>query len=267
MKKIIVLFIICFLSAQLKSQIVTVPYHEDFESPEGADSWSTYDLNSDDGNWFYADQATYGGMGYQQSSCFAYVYSYQNPGDDWLVSPGLQFNTGTHYNISFKYAAFDNTKTEKLSVYIGTDSQPAGFTNLLVTFDSLTSTAWQTYSCSYTPLVSDTFYIGYYAFSDVDQGAILIDEFEVSVPASEVNEPTLLAEVSVFPNPSFDYITLENASDCSATLLDVSGKTVGTYRIDNENSRIDLGEFNKGIYFFKVEKMGVTKTFKILISE
>lgn len=264
MKNFILLFSACMLALSMNAQ--TIPFHDNFEYSEDVALWTTYDLNSDDGNWFWADVATYGGIGYQQSSCFAYVYSYQNSGNDWLVSPGLPLNSGTNYTISFKYAEFDDTKFEKLQVYIGTDPTPATFTEVLVTFDSLSSTTWQTYSTIYSPTTSGNFYLAFYAYSDVDQGAILIDEFDVSTSSSSVIESNLFSSVSLFPNPATHQFCINNVSDCTINIYDPNGKIVYNNHNEAEKLFINTEEYSNGIYFLQAIKNGYEKTFKFIVS-
>jgi len=266
MKKIIMLFTLGVLVFSAKSQnVVTIPYHEDFETAQGASKWSTYDLNSDDGNWFYADQ-TYGAIGYQQSYCFAYIYSYMNAANDWLVSPGLSLVSGVNYTISFKYAEFDSTKTDKLEVFIGNDSIPANFTNVAVDYDSLTCETFNNSSYSFTPGTSGNYYVGFHAYSDVSQGAILIDEFDVSSPASLNETASVLNAVRIFPNPTSDYAIVENAANSKIIIADITGKEIYTCKSISSKSLIDVRNFAKGIYFITIEKNGYFKTRKLVVN-
>lgn len=264
MKKMIMLFVFGILAFNAKSQtVVAVPYHEDFETALGAGKWKTYDLNSDDGNWFYADQ-TYGAIGYQQSYCFAYIYSYMNPADDWLVSPGLYLTSGVNYTISFKYAEFDSTKTEKLEVFIGNDSLPANFTNVIVDYDSINSETFKTCSYSFTPGSTGNYYVGFHAYSDVNQGAILIDEFDVSGGSSLNSIASPLINVSIFPNPSSDYVIVNNISDSKIIISDITGNLIYSGICIESKKVIDIRNFSKGVYFIHVEKNGYQKSQKLI---
>jgi hypothetical protein len=265
MKKIIVLFAICFMVSGAKSQtIVTVPYHEDFETAQGAAKWDTTDLNFDDGNWFWAD-VTYGNLGYQQSYCFAYIYSYMNAANDWLVSPGLSLTGGVSYNISFKYAEFDSTKTEKLKVFIGNSTLPADFSDVVVDLDSFSSQTFNTFTYSYTPVTTGNYFVGFHAYSDVNQGAILIDEFDASSGSSLNEETSPLKDVTVFPNPTSDFVRINNASSSKITISDITGNILYSCNSNDSKIVINMRDYAKGIYVLNIEKDGYFKTQKLIV--
>ena len=267
MKKIILLFAFCGLLINAKSQsVVAVPYHEDFETSQGAANWSTFNLNSDDGDWFYADIATYGGIGYQQSACYAYIYSSANAGNDWFVSPGLTLTGGVNYNVSFMYAAFDSTKTEKLEVYIGNDATAAASTTILVNYDSLTCQTFKTFNYSFTPSSSGNYYVKFYAYSDVNEGAILIDEFNISA-ASSINEAeNNINNIKVFPNPATENVIIDNSNYAVVTITDIAGKTVYSNNNAKNNLVINVKDFGKGMYFLHFEKNGHINTKKLIVN-
>lgn len=260
------LFALCILMSAVKSQIVvTVPYHEDFETAQGAAKWDTTDLNFDDGNWFWAD-ITYGNLGYQQSYCFAYIYSYMNAANDWLVSPGLSLTGGVSYNISFKYAEYDSTKTEKLKVFIGNSALPADFSDVVVDLDAFSSQTFNTFTYSYTPATTGNYFVGFHAYSDVNQGAILIDEFDASSGSSLNEETSPLNDVTIFPNPTSDIVSINNALSSIITIADITGQIIYSNKSNESKLVINVRDFAKGMYILSIEKDGYSKTQKLIIN-
>jgi hypothetical protein len=67
---------------------------------------------------------------------------------------------------------------------------------------------------------------------------------------------------SVFPNPSFDFITVTNLSKSSKfELYDILGKLV-LIGNTSTNKKIDIRALNKGIYFLKIEELSPLKIIK-----
>lgn len=76
--------------------------------------------------------------------------------------------------------------------------------------------------------------------------------------AGSVTSIALLKEkdVEVFPNPSFDMVTLvipnDNALELAVSILDVLGRTVFTSSTNQSTSTIDLSQLSPGIYYVEV---------------
>lgn len=66
---------------------------------------------------------------------------------------------------------------------------------------------------------------------------------------------------SVYPNPANDLITLHGdfGADATATLVDQSGRVLGTYAIGN-GTKIDISAFENGMYILNVHDNGATGT-------
>jgi hypothetical protein len=266
MKKIIMLFILSgLIMSGLGSQnSFSIPYHENFDNAADTNYWHSYNLNNDDGNWFWADQ-NYGNFGYQNSYCYAYIYSFMNAGDDWLVSPGLKLNAGISYSISFMYAEFDSTMSEKLKAVVGNDSLPGIFSYELVDLDSFHNDSYLKAEYTFTPDTTGTYFLKFYAYSDVNQGAILIDEIDVSVQSSNIPFIQDANEINIYPNPASDELHIEKGQGYYISISDPLGKEVYTGRLDSEEKMIDLQMLKKGLYFIRLIKGDHTSIRKILI--
>lgn len=88
-----------------------------------------------------------------------------------------------------------------------------------------------------------------------------------------VGNPTSLSEnsavkntFSVYPNPSTTFVTIlaHGADAAQALIYDVTGKMVDKVAFNDGKAKLDVSEYNKGIYFFTVldhdnNKLGVGK--------
>lgn len=92
--------------------------------------------------------------------------------------------------------------------------------------------------------------------------------FEITtLSTSEIPEIQLLA--SVYPNPTTQLVTLSvknyDLTDLKFTLYDVLGKVIRTDLVLQEETPIDLGNQQAGLYFLKIDNTtSELKTFKII---
>lgn len=71
--------------------------------------------------------------------------------------------------------------------------------------------------------------------------------------------------VSVFPNPTTEFINIEADKKSDLVIYDASGKSVGQYKID-KTDQIDLSDFSAGIYYLNFSRKNAKlKTIKIII--
>jgi hypothetical protein len=73
--------------------------------------------------------------------------------------------------------------------------------------------------------------------------------------------------ISIYPNPTTDYIHLKvpnNISEINVVILDVLGKNVLEKHLYNAQNRIELAHLSDGVYFAKITFNSESKTFKII---
>lgn len=90
--------------------------------------------------------------------------------------------------------------------------------------------------------------------------------YEISVTTG-VNETTINLELSVYPNPTTDYLTLkvEKTEGLSYQLYDLQGKVIASKTVNNNSTNISLVEQPTATYFLNVVKNNQkVKTFKII---
>ncbi len=116
MKKLYMLstLMLTALCLSLSARAADVLWLSDFSTEEGFLQWTVVDANQDGVTWEYTTE--------QAPAPVIYRYHYSNPGDDWLVSPGI---TPTEDGVLMvKYNYFGSFYSEQMEVYYGTSSVP-----------------------------------------------------------------------------------------------------------------------------------------------
>jgi hypothetical protein len=99
-------------------------------------------------------------------------------------------------------------------------------------------------------------------FGRTKNGCLCREEQIVDVGTSSTFFPTTVLKVSVYPNPTEDFIFVEEGQNYTYRLLDVNGKTVKELTMQNSGA-ISLQDVHSGIYFLEVKSNDVLGYFKI----
>lgn len=92
--------------------------------------------------------------------------------------------------------------------------------------------------------------------------------YEISV-VSGLNEKLNNINISVFPNPTADFLILKavklNNESFAYQIFDISGKLIESRNIVSNETSISMNNFISSTYFLKVTiKNKIVKTFKII---
>jgi hypothetical protein len=90
--------------------------------------------------------------------------------------------------------------------------------------------------------------------------------YEIST-ITNINETSINLELSVYPNPTTNYLTLkvEDNTNLKYQLFDMQGKLIESKTVTEKNSTILMEKLPTAAYFLKVVKNHlVVKTFKII---
>ncbi|MDR0712837.1 MAG: InlB B-repeat-containing protein, partial [Bacteroidales bacterium] len=77
-------------------------------------------------------------------------------------------------------------------------------------------------------------------------------------------EDRLKTEVFAFPNPFAGALHLTGAEGCTLTVFTPAGAIVHTQKITGANETLSLEQLPAGLYLFRLEKDGKTKTLKMV---
>ncbi|MCE9540521.1 MAG: T9SS type A sorting domain-containing protein [Bacteroidetes bacterium] len=101
----------------------------------------------------------------------------------------------------------------------------------------------------------------------VKQGATAIYAYYASVSGSTgVIENELSNLISVYPNPSTNYISIKSDKVLFGSkymILDQTGRQVLTGKLNNETTLVDISQLATGVYLFQVGELS-KKTFKVI---
>tara|TARA_B100000809_G_C14956252_1_gene465694 strand:+ start:424 stop:891 length:468 start_codon:yes stop_codon:yes gene_type:complete len=90
--------------------------------------------------------------------------------------------------------------------------------------------------------------------------------FEISTTVG-VNETSINLELSVYPNPTTDYLTLkvDDNSNLNYQVYDLQGKVIENKKVTANSTTISMEALPKAIYFLSILKDNKqVKTFKII---
>ncbi len=71
--------------------------------------------------------------------------------------------------------------------------------------------------------------------------------------------------ISIYPNPSSGIFTIETSDAYNVAVIDITGKIVNEFIVNNTNETIDLRNQPNGVYFVKFNNDKTVKTVKIII--
>jgi len=93
--------------------------------------------------------------------------------------------------------------------------------------------------------------------------------FEIFAITNVNDAKDLNINLSAFPNPTFDNLTLKiesaNTKNLSYILLDINGKLLASQKLDGAETKIAMNNYAAATYFIKItENNNILKTFKII---
>ncbi|MCZ8196416.1 MAG: T9SS type A sorting domain-containing protein [Flavobacterium sp.] len=92
--------------------------------------------------------------------------------------------------------------------------------------------------------------------------------FEISTLGND-NFPNIVLEMSVYPNPTANNVTLKisdfSTENLSYQLFDIAGKQILSEQVANSVTEINMDNLNSAIYFLIINNQNkIIKTFKII---
>ena len=183
----------------------TVPWSENFNSTTAGttpDCWTIIDANgATTWNSVTAPASPTGFTGVTMR----YTYSGSSVANDWLITPGLELTGGVSYDLSYLLGQNAGTSyMEKLDIWYGTSPTIAAMSTLIHDHDSLTTTTSNSYLWSFTPPATGVYYIGFHAYSGINQYYIYLDD--VSVAPSPVCATTTVTKQEDCANDEFSLV-------------------------------------------------------------
>ncbi len=154
--------------------ITSLPYFEGFEGtsfpPTG---WAREDKNGGT-TWTRATAQPKSGVGHAR-----YTYSGTLPGNDWVITPGLQMTAGQAVQISYWYKA-QAGYPEKLKVAAGRAQTADSLTEVLADHPNITNAVYENNAVFFVAPANGTYYFGFQSYSVPDQWLLDLDDITIS---------------------------------------------------------------------------------------
>lgn len=162
---------ICYIGA------MTPPFAEDFETSDCFDALTVIDANNDGETWRW-----------YSTSAIIWYSDAQKDHDDWLILPGMYFETGKKYDLAFDRSVLQ-TATETFEVKLGTAPTASAMTATVVEPTDINNTAYTQTHAQISVPESGVYYIGFHAISDFSRCyAMFLDNIELSCDASGITD-------------------------------------------------------------------------------
>ena len=213
------------------SVIMEVPYLADFkEDASTLESFVIIDANEDGRTWCYDE---YYGTGY--------IYSSDNNGDDWMVTPGIHLVAGKNYMFELNVlSSGGDYYPERFEVKMGKAATAEGLAQELIAPTDLMISAdeGEDYEKVFTVAEDGVYYIGVHAISDADMDHLIINRLSVedgpSATAPVAPQFEVVADAAGEPKATVTFtapVEALNGSALTANLTKIvvlrDGKEVG----------------------------------------
>lgn len=246
--------------------VETVPYAMGFETTDDYTNWKIVNTNADAAVWRYDDIA---GLAHTGDWFAIYEYSATANADDWLITTCIELEASETYDLSFWYHAGawgGAVLPEKMKVSIGDAPTAAAMTTTIVDLSDIQDTLYVENVSSFTVPADGVYYIGFYAYSDMDMFYIALDDILIDIHQG-INDNTV-ANVNVYPNPAQEIVNVVSDREMtSVSVVNTLGQVVYTADVNGKNYKLNVANFNNGIYFIRIITENGTINKQILISK
>ena len=245
----------------------TLPYTQDFEGIQFPPAGMEIDNPDNSTTW----QRNTAASGIQGSSACVYIKcsDYNSTGqEDAIVLPWINIDdNNVMLTFDVAYRRYSSNWYEKLKVLV-TDN--CGYTWQEVYFKSGTDLATGPDNTSeFVPNQEsdwrkDTVDLSAFQNSQVQikivsvngwGNNIYIDNIYVGYDTGTYVPDNEMMKINIYPNPVSDYLMIEypEKSNYTISVLDITGKNIKTILANTSTCRLDMSEFEKGVYFIKID--------------
>lgn len=269
-----------------QEQYASFPFSEGFTNATFPPAGWDY-ISIDNPLAYMSRNGSVGGFG-SSTGCVkmdVYATPYSNFGQiDYLMTPAIDLTnapaSGTVLEFAVAYRQVDNTTTDGLKVLASKDCgstwttvyNKSGSTlatgSLLSTAFTPSASDWRKETVSMTPYVGQNVILAFATTCDFGNN-IYFDDINLTNPAVGINENTIDLNISVYPNPAQQFITLsgDNLKNSRIAVYSLMGTQQQNTQISNSTSpTLDLSEFQNGIYFIHISTDHGTSVKKIVVS-
>lgn len=197
-----------------------VPYGGMFTS--AADMYNYYtivDNNGDGVTWRYDEEGTRAYYGYNEAE----------GGDDWLITPPINYKAGKTYRLTFNAVSSSSSYLESMQVTFGNGRTPESQSQVLLDMPTVPAlddlTAPDGYSLDVTVPEDGIYYFGFHATSEKFREYLFVDNIKI-VDADATGISTVSASAAAEVKAGKGTITVQTPSTTAITISSASGKII-----------------------------------------
>lgn len=148
-----------------------VPYFDDFADDRDRSDYAVVDANNDGSTWALGNGYIY------------YKYNAKNPGDDYMVLPGLKLKAGNLYH--FDFSTRNTSLVERVAAYVGVSPDiDALHTELVPPTDITYEPRVHNLRGDFIPTEDGTYYFAIKCCSEADMSTLYVDNVSVTMTAA-----------------------------------------------------------------------------------
>ena len=167
---------------------IVLPYEHAFDNEGCLDLYTVVDNNLDEKTWTFSASNT----------AIQYSYNSNNDADDYAMTPPLQLTNEKMINVEVTSLCYSLSYPEKIEITLGTSTDPATHTTVLIPATVVDWNAPQALSANFSVEEAGTYYIGIHAVSDADMFYLLVKDIKVKESAS-FGAPKAVENVTATP--------------------------------------------------------------------
>lgn len=189
---------------------------------DAADMYNYYtilDSNGDGVTWLYDADGTRAYYGYNEAQ----------GGDDWLITPPINYQAGKTYRLTFNAISSSSSYRESMQVTFGSDKTPEAQSNVLLDLPVVPALsdldAPDGYSVEVTVPTDGVYYFGFHATSEKFREYLFVDNIKiVDANASGIGSIAAAASANVVAGKGT--LSVQTPAAAAITVSSASGKVV-----------------------------------------
>lgn len=236
------------------SNVITLPYLENFDSCFLPSCWTTIDANRDYHDWKISCEngvTAHSGNGVAVSESFSLDEDRPLAPDNWLITPPVTLD-GIHTELGFWIAPQDPLYPEYYGVYVSTEGHDNvnSFTGL---FEGTATEGWVKHLIDLSSYAGQTIYIAFRHYNSINQFWLNLDDVSIDRAGAGVEEKVLV-NAGVYPNPARTTLNVTAAHDIrDIVIYDLTGTRITSYSNCGCSTRINISNLANGMYFIKIK--------------
>ena len=246
----------------------------DFEGEPILADWTTIDADGDGYDWFNGRQLGTE-MGHNETDGWACSESFRYPNalspDNYLVS--RQFLASADACISFWACSHDEQYPEEhfgVAVSTSGNTDPADFTTIaewtIPNNWNKGQSEWTEYRVDLSQYAGQLIYIAIRHFDCYDRYKLDVDDVTIIAGDYDAVSETQI-EACVAPNPTQGNVTVKADGMKQITVFNTLGQKVFNIAVDADQVALDLGQFEAGVYFLRIETENGFAVQRVVVGE